>query len=158
GLIEVDRRDGEAGPPRHLTHRQFIGRPAGPFRILTHSPLTSTFVEVLHRSDPAVKATSHAGERKDMQARQGSPEPAQDGQRVRFPQKATLLLASALTIMAGATIAPALPAIETVFAAEPDAALLTRLVLTAPALAIAICAPFAGGLADRIGRRPVLLA
>ncbi|WP_274427315.1 MFS transporter [Chelativorans sp. YIM 93263] len=73
-------------------------------------------------------------------------------------RNATLLLLSALTIMAGATISPALPAIEAYFAGTPNAAILTRLVLTIPALFIALCAPFAGILADRYGRRPVAIA
>jgi MFS family permease len=71
--------------------------------------------------------------------------------------KATLLLIAALTIMSGATIAPSLPAIEAHFASAENAGLLTRLVLTLPALFIAFCAPFAGGLADRFGRRPLLI-
>jgi MFS family permease len=69
----------------------------------------------------------------------------------------TLLLISTLTIMSGATISPSLPAIESHFAGSPDVEILTRLVLTLPALSIVICAPFAGGLADRFGRRPLLI-
>jgi MFS family permease len=72
-------------------------------------------------------------------------------------RKTTLLLVGTLTIMSGATIAPALPAIEAWFAQTPDAALLTRLVLTIPAILIAFCAPLAGSLADRHGRRPLLI-
>lgn len=70
----------------------------------------------------------------------------------------TLLLISSLTIMSGATIAPSLPAIEAHFAGSANVEILTRLVLTLPALFIMICAPFAGGLADRFGRRPLLIA
>lgn len=69
----------------------------------------------------------------------------------------TLLLISTLTIMAGATISPSLPAIESHFAGSANVEILTRLVLTLPALSIVICAPFAGGLADRFGRRPLLI-
>lgn len=68
-----------------------------------------------------------------------------------------LLCASALTIMAAATLSPALPAIEAHFAGMPQAPLLTRLVVTLPALSIALCAPLAGIVADRWGRRPLLL-
>jgi MFS family permease len=68
----------------------------------------------------------------------------------------TLLLASTLTIMAGATISPSLPAMARHFAGVPEADLLVRLVLTVTALAIAVCAPVAGVLVDRLGRRPVL--
>ena len=70
----------------------------------------------------------------------------------------TLLLTSTLTIRAGATISPSLPAIESHFAGSDNVEILTRLVLTLPALFIVICAPFAGGLADRFGRRPLLIA
>ncbi|CAA9448175.1 MAG: hypothetical protein AVDCRST_MAG02-613 [uncultured Rubrobacteraceae bacterium] len=69
----------------------------------------------------------------------------------------TLLLASTLTIMSGATISPSLPGIQEQFSGTPNAELLTRLVLTMPALFIAICAPLAGTLVDRLGRKPVLL-
>jgi MFS family permease len=72
------------------------------------------------------------------------------------PALLTLLLASTLTIMAGATISPSLPAMARHFAGVPSADLLVRLVLTATALAIAVSAPAAGVLVDRWGRRPVL--
>ena len=73
-------------------------------------------------------------------------------------RNATILFLSALTIMAGATISPALPAIEAHFSASPYAAILTRLTLTVPALFIALFAPLAGALADRYGRKPVAIA
>jgi len=69
----------------------------------------------------------------------------------------TLLLASALTIMAGTAIAPALPAIEATFATTENVALLTRSLITMPALVIAFVGPFAGSLTDRLGRRRVLV-
>lgn len=69
----------------------------------------------------------------------------------------TLLLASMLTIMAGATIAPALPAIQREFATTPNASVLVGLVLTMHGLFIAAGAPIIGSLADRYGRRWLLL-
>ncbi len=69
----------------------------------------------------------------------------------------TLLILSALTIMAGATIAPALPAMQVHFAGVPNAGLLVKLALTIVGLAIALSAPLSGILADRFGRRPVLI-
>ena len=69
----------------------------------------------------------------------------------------TLLLLSTLTIMSGATIAPALPAMQAHFADAPNAAFLVKLSLTIVGLAIALTAPLSGVLADRYGRRPVLL-
>ncbi|MEM8719817.1 MAG: MFS transporter [Cyanobacteria bacterium P01_G01_bin.39] len=75
-----------------------------------------------------------------------------------LPIKATLLLTSTLTVMSGATIAPSLPAMQEYFADVDSAALLVRLVLTIPALFIAIGGLFAGQLVDRLGRKPLLVA
>lgn len=71
--------------------------------------------------------------------------------------KATLLLSGTLTVTAGATIAPSLPAMQSHFVAVPQAAFLVRLVLTMPALFVVIGSPIAGQLVDRIGRRPLLI-
>lgn len=70
----------------------------------------------------------------------------------------TLLVASSLTIMSGATIAPILPDLQAHFADVPNAELWVKLVLTIPGLFIAAMAPVAGLLVDRWGRMPVLLA
>lgn len=69
----------------------------------------------------------------------------------------TLLLASSLTVMAGAILAPALPGLKTAFAHEAGVELLARLVLTMPALAVALGAALMGWMVDRVGRRKVLL-
>ena len=74
-----------------------------------------------------------------------------------WSRKLTLLGASGLTVMSGATIAPSLPAIAEHFVDTPNAELLTRLVLTIPALLIAICAPLAGLIVDRYGRKRLLI-
>ncbi|WP_424949934.1 MFS transporter [Deinococcus sp.] len=71
--------------------------------------------------------------------------------------RVTLLVLSALTIMAGATISPALPAMQAHFAGVANANLLVKLALTIVGLAIAVSAPLSGVLADRFGRRPVLI-
>ena len=78
-------------------------------------------------------------------------------QRVSLFGQITLLLASTLTVMAGATIAPGLPAMQAAFAAEENADFLVRLVLTLPALFIVLGAPLAGFLIDRFGRKRLLL-
>jgi MFS family permease len=73
----------------------------------------------------------------------------------------TLLLASSLTVMAGATVSPALPAMQEHFAtaiANPDTlTTLVKLVITLPALFIVIGSPIAGWIVDRFGRKPLLL-
>jgi len=58
--------------------------------------------------------------------------------------------------MSGATIAPGLPGLLVYFSDHPDAEYLTRLILTIPGLSIALCAPLAGYLADKLGRRVLL--
>ncbi len=79
------------------------------------------------------------------------------GNALGWGTKITLLLASTLTVMSGATISPSLPQISQVFADVPNIAMLSRLVLTIPALFIAVCAPLAGYILDRFGRKPLLL-
>jgi MFS family permease len=72
-------------------------------------------------------------------------------------RRATLLLGSTLTVMAGAIIAPALPQISREFAHIANAELLSKLVLTIPALFMALLAPVAGYFIDKNGRKKVLL-
>jgi MFS family permease len=62
-----------------------------------------------------------------------------------------------LTIMAGATIAPALPAIQRAFSTTPNTSILVGLVLTMHGLFIAVGAPIIGSIADRYGCRWLLL-
>ncbi|MEX2528638.1 MAG: MFS transporter [Gemmatimonadota bacterium] len=69
----------------------------------------------------------------------------------------TLLLASSLTVLAGAIIAPALPTMAEHFHDTPGVDLLVRLVLTMPALFIVVGAPLAGWIADFRGRRGLLI-
>jgi MFS family permease len=79
--------------------------------------------------------------------------------------KVTLLLASTLTVMAGATIcrrqcyaiAPSLPQMQKHFEGVENVELLVRLVLTVPALFIAIASSAIGIIVDRFGRKPVLI-
>ena len=73
-------------------------------------------------------------------------------------RNATLLFISTLTIMSGATISASLPGIAARFADVENVALLSRLVLTLPAVFIALFSPAAGFLVDRFGRTPLLIA
>lgn len=74
-----------------------------------------------------------------------------------FSTRATLLLVSSLTVMAGATIAPALPTMEEYFSDAENTGLWIRLVLTLPALLIVLGAPLAGLIVDRRGRMYLLI-
>ena len=71
---------------------------------------------------------------------------------------ACIVLASSLTIFAGAMVGPALPLIADQFAAHRFATLYVPLVLTIPGLVIALTASFAGVVADRCGRTRLLAA
>lgn len=83
---------------------------------------------------------------------------AQSGATAAAPTRLALLAGAVLTVMSGATLAPALPRMRVVFAATEGADWLVPLVMTTPALFIALSAPFAGALGDRVGRRRFLLA
>jgi MFS family permease len=62
-----------------------------------------------------------------------------------------------MTVMAGATIAPALPGLKAAFETVPQVDLLVKLVLTLPALLIALFAPVSGWVIDRFGRKRLLI-
>ncbi|MFJ4834502.1 MFS transporter [Streptomyces sp. NPDC088747] len=72
--------------------------------------------------------------------------------------RGVILAASTLTLMAAAIIAPGLPAMREEFAGSPGADLLVRFVLTITSLAIALSAPASGLVADRLGRRTLLVS
>lgn len=65
-------------------------------------------------------------------------------------------MCSSLTIMSAATIAPSLPRMSEVFGDLEKAEFLSKLVLTIPAIFIAVGAPIAGLVIDRFGRKTLL--
>lgn len=71
--------------------------------------------------------------------------------------KITLLLTSALIVMVTGVIPPALPSMEAHFAEVSNVAFWVRLVLTLPCFFVAITAPLAGYVVDRVGRKRVLV-
>lgn len=68
----------------------------------------------------------------------------------------TLLITSSLTIMAGAIIAPALPEMSAYFNGQA-AEVYIKLLLTIPAIGIVLFSSLIGSIADKWGRKPVLL-
>ncbi len=77
---------------------------------------------------------------------------------LRDPRAVALLLAATLTTMANAAISPALPGLAVQFADHPQAELLTRFLVPAPSLAVVLVAGITGRIADRFGRRKLLLS
>lgn len=73
-------------------------------------------------------------------------------------QALLLLFGSCLPVLGAVLIAPVLPRMQAHFAEASGAAVLVPVALTLPALVIAFLAPLAGVLADRVGRRSLLLA
>ncbi|MFC9287705.1 MFS transporter [Streptomyces sp. NPDC057052] len=72
---------------------------------------------------------------------------------------ATLLMAgSCLPVLGAVLIAPVLPRMQDHFAGVAGAEALVPLVLTVPALSLALLAPFAGVVVDRVGRKRLLVA
>ncbi|MBV1789126.1 MFS transporter [Marinobacterium sp. D7] len=79
------------------------------------------------------------------------------GSKQRSRAGLLLLLGSCLPILGGVLVAPVLPRIAAHFAGGADVALLVPIVLTLPALMIALFSPFAGWAADRLGRKRLLV-
>ena len=72
--------------------------------------------------------------------------------------RVTLLMAgSCLPILGAVLIAPVLPKMQDHFETVPGAKALVPLALTIPALALALLAPFAGVIVDRLGRTRLLV-
>ncbi|HEY5223034.1 MAG TPA: MFS transporter [Microbacteriaceae bacterium] len=72
-------------------------------------------------------------------------------------QGTLLLIGSCLPILGAVLLAPILPTVSTVFKNSAGSAALVPLILTIPALFIAILAPFAGAIVDKVGRKRVLI-
>jgi MFS family permease len=75
-----------------------------------------------------------------------------------YGQAAVLVIAAFLPILAIVSLAPAVPSILDHFKDEPNALLLVPMMVSAPGLMIALLSPLAGIMADRYGRRDILLA
>ncbi len=82
---------------------------------------------------------------------------SQPERRAGLAQSLLLLTGSCLPVLGAVLLAPVLPGMQAHFADTPAAQVLVPVSLTIPALMIALLAPFAGIIADRIGRKPLLL-
>jgi MFS family permease len=72
--------------------------------------------------------------------------------------QATLLVAgSCMPVLGAVLLAPVLPTLSQSFASTPGVAILVPLTLTLPALFVALFSPLAGSVADRIGRKQLLV-
>ncbi|MEA5455175.1 MFS transporter [Sinomonas sp. JGH33] len=69
-----------------------------------------------------------------------------------------LLAGSCMPVLGAVLLAPVLPTMTKAFATTPGAEIMVPVVLTLPALLIALLAPVAGQIADRVGRKKLLIA
>lgn len=81
----------------------------------------------------------------------------QSDRRPGLPQGLTVIAAGFLPILAIVTLFPAVPSIIDHFSGDPRAGWMVPSMVSAPGLAIAAIAPFAGILVDRFGRRRLLV-
>ncbi|MEY4761183.1 MAG: hypothetical protein RLZZ200_1039 [Pseudomonadota bacterium] len=77
--------------------------------------------------------------------------------RAGWPQGLVVLMVFVLPMMAIVTLMPIVPALVRNFSDVPNIQTLAPLVLSAPGLCVALFSPFAGVLADRMGRRRLLI-
>ena len=73
-------------------------------------------------------------------------------------QGVTIAITGFLPVMAIVSLAPAIPTLMKHFVGEPYAATLVPLMVTAPGALVALLSPLAGWMADRIGRRVLIIA
>jgi MFS family permease len=77
--------------------------------------------------------------------------------RPRFVHAFILLVTSSLTVLVTAILGPSLPAMQAHFADVAGADFMVPLTMTAPMLTMAVLSVFAGALADRFGRKRLLV-
>lgn len=80
-----------------------------------------------------------------------------DVHKAGLAQGIILVISGFLPILAIVSLTPAVPTILDHFRDVANASLLVPVLVSAPGLAIALLAPFAGMLVDRFGRRPLLV-
>ncbi|MDN4474739.1 MFS transporter [Demequina sp. SYSU T00192] len=83
--------------------------------------------------------------------------PAAPARRATTWQAVLLLAGSCMPVMGSVLITPILPQLSEEFGATPGAEVLVPMIVAIPALMIALFAPFAGQIVDRLGRRTLLV-
>ncbi|GII04364.1 hypothetical protein Pta02_63720 [Planobispora takensis] len=73
------------------------------------------------------------------------------------PQLVLLLIGSCMPVLGAVLLSPVLPRISEHFASTPGVDVLVPVILTIPALFVALGAPFAGAVADRFDRKRLLI-
>lgn len=73
-------------------------------------------------------------------------------------QAILLLAGSCMPVLGSVLITPILPQLSEHFGATPGSEVLVPMIVAIPALMIALFAPFAGQIVDRLGRKPLLVA
>ncbi|KUM75303.1 MFS transporter [Streptomyces curacoi] len=87
-----------------------------------------------------------------------APSPAAVSGPAHLLRVTVLMAGSCLPILGAVLIAPVLPKMQDHFASTAGAKALVPLALTVPALSLALLAPFAGVIVDRLGRKRLLIA
>nr|WP_274636111.1 MFS transporter [Microbacterium bovistercoris] len=83
--------------------------------------------------------------------------PAPITRRAGVWQAVLLLAGSCMPVLGSVLITPVLPQLSEHFAKEPGAEVLVPMIVAIPALMIALFAPFAGQIVDRLGRKKLLI-
>ncbi|MFJ4724560.1 MFS transporter [Streptomyces luteogriseus] len=87
----------------------------------------------------------------------GAPSPVAVSGPAHVVRLTLLMAGSCLPILGAVLIAPVLPRMQDHFTSTPGAKALVPLALTVPALSVALLAPFAGVIVDRLGRKRLLI-
>lgn len=85
-------------------------------------------------------------------------QPVSSARTAGVPQLVLLLFGSCMPVLGAVLLSPVLPRMSAHFAATPGSEVLVPVVLTIPALFIALGAPFAGAVVDRFDRKRLLIA
>lgn len=105
-------------------------------------------------ASPSVPAGGFAAQSTEPVPVTGSGSGSGSGGRLRL---VVLMVGSCLPVLGAVLLAPVLPTLQDHFATVAHADALVPMILTIPALALALLAPLAGVLIDRLGRRAPLV-